>query len=167
MGNEYIEFGDLMKIVLKDGEGNVTGLAIIDKEDYDKVKDHKWHLTTSGYAIGYCKKTKTKFLLHVYIMGTKKGYIIDHIDGNKINCSRKNLRYITQSMNCHYGKLSSVNKSGKKGVSVVKQGNKTLYKACIQHKGTIYRLGTFKDFTEAVRVRQAKEIELLGQPLQY
>jgi hypothetical protein len=78
----------MSKISLSGKNGEVTGYSIIDEEDYDKVCIYKWRLS-NGYAIGGPKTIK----LHRFIMNAENGLMIDHINGNKLDNRKSNLRY--------------------------------------------------------------------------
>ena len=60
------------------------------------------------------------FLIHKLVYFTfneekeKKGYVINHIDGNKINNNLNNLEYITNSSNVLHGKYKLNSSKGKK-----------------------------------------------------
>ena len=168
MKNEIISFNEFSKIILKDSEGTIVGQAIVDNDVIDDVSRHRWHLTNSGYVIGYDDTNKTKFLLHNYILGTKDGYVVDHIDHNPLNNRKSNLRHFTYSLNSHTAKLSSRNTTGKKGVYAYKTSAGTVkYRAQIIVDGIIYRLGSFDTFSEAVKSRQEAELKHLGFVLNY
>lgn len=77
-------------IELKNGKS-----ILIDDEDYKVVKDFKWYFATGGYARAYAGNYKHIYI-HNLIMG-KKG--IDHINGNKLDNRRSNLRVATRSQN--------------------------------------------------------------------
>ena len=162
MKNEILRFSDFSKVILKNTNGVVVGHAIVDNDDIDDVSKHRWHLTNTGYVIGYDDNNKTKFLLHNYVKKPKDGFVIDHINHNPLDCRKENLRYITQSINILTSKLASNNKTGKKGVSIVNTKNGQAYKATIQVNGQVHHLGQFKDFHEAVRARQDAEMKMLG-----
>lgn len=163
MKNEIINFGSFSKIVLKNANGDVVGQAIVDSEDIEAVSKHKWHLINSGYVIGYDDTNQTKFLLHNFLMGVKDGFVVDHINGNKLDNRRANLRHFTQSENVLTAKISSRNKTGKKGVSLItKPGSRAKYRAQIIVNGELHRLGTYTDFREAVKARQEAELKYLG-----
>ena len=51
----------------------------VDDDIYEQYKDCKIHITADGYA-----KVKNK-LLHRLILEPKKGYVIDHMDNDKLN----------------------------------------------------------------------------------
>lgn len=53
--------------------------------------------TSNGYIKGSIDGRNVS--LHLYLMGSKEGYIVDHKDRNKKNCTRQNLRYVTHIEN--------------------------------------------------------------------
>jgi hypothetical protein len=78
---------------------------VFDKEDFDKIKDKSWHLTTDTYiSHGVTVDGKRKALyLHNLVMDrlehTGKGSTesIDHINRNGLDNRKENLRLITQT----------------------------------------------------------------------
>lgn len=168
MKNDIIEIGNIIKVILRDKDGNIVGQAITDKDNRKQIEDKRWHLTNAGYVIGYDDITRTKFTMHTYLKGAKDGKIVNHINGNKLDNRLDNLEHITYSLNSLLGKYPTTNKTGKKGVSIVKTKDGTIkYKAGIQYKKKTYHLGTYKTFKEAVDARQRKEIELIGKVIEY
>lgn len=168
MKNDIIRFKDFSKVILKDSLGVIVGQAMVDNEDVESVEKHKWHLINSGYVIGYDDSNQTKFLLHNYLMGTKDGFIIDHINHNKLDCRKANLRYFTYSQNSLTARISKRNSSGKKGVTLfTTRRGITKYKAQITVRGTSYNLGLHDNFEDAVEARQQAELQHLGFILDY
>ena len=82
--------------------------ALLDDEDYERVKGDRWHVTAhiparsaSGYAQGRPEDGKHgRVLLHRYLLGiTDRKVFIDHKNGNGLDCRRDNLRIATKSQN--------------------------------------------------------------------
>lgn len=67
-----------------------------DKSDLVMVSKYNWHADTVGYATA---SSNRKLRLHVLIMGKTKGLETDHIDRNKLNNTRKNLRLVSHREN--------------------------------------------------------------------
>ena len=123
--------------------------ALIDNKDYPLVKDWKWSLSSTGYAVrrqrfGLRKLGKGKMVyLHRFILNAPRRAKIDHINGNKLDDRRKNLRFARQiDNNCNRPKFKGSYTSIYKGVYFDKQGGK--WRARIKYKGKTYRLGDFK-----------------------
>jgi hypothetical protein len=95
--------------------------AIVDEEDYERVSRHRWHPIKSrrtfyvGTNIRAAEGHK-HFLLHRFIMGFPDGVLVDHIDGNGLNCVRGNMRPANDQQNAANRRLPSNNTSGYKGV---------------------------------------------------
>ena len=92
--NEIIKDGNIAYICLYDKQYNIINKAIIDIEDIDKVKNIKWRLNCNGYVIN---NSSTNIFLHRKILGVNE--YVDHINGNRLDNRKCNLRICTQSTN--------------------------------------------------------------------
>lgn len=87
------------KILLR----NTGHYAIVDCEDYEMVeKFSPWYENDGGYAV---KKTRVdgksiSLRMHRLIMPVPKGLVIDHINGNRLDNRKNNLRCVGQQINC-------------------------------------------------------------------
>ena len=90
--------------------------ALVDSENYSGLNSIYWSLSTKGYAFIERGKGK-KLFMHRMIMNTPEGMDTDHIDGNPLNNTRKNLRICTHTENCRNRKIGTNNSSNFKGVS--------------------------------------------------
>lgn len=103
--------GDIAKIPL--GVDAKDGYAIVDVSDAhlaDKYKFRKTHTT------GYASSNESGFLHHNVIGKPKLCLVVDHINRDKLDNRRSNLRFISNSRNIHNRGLLSTNTSGYKGV---------------------------------------------------
>lgn len=93
-------------------------VALVDDEDYDWLSQWNWHYMSNGYAARSVRhgKNKTFILMHRQIAETPDGLQTDHINGEKLDNRRGNLRVCTASENRWNMKLGSRNKTGYKGV---------------------------------------------------
>ena len=76
---------------------------IVDEEDYDRFGGLVWTATkmSKGSLTLYakrCEKGKS-VLLHRVVMNAQPGQVVDHIDGNGLNNSKANLRFVTHAEN--------------------------------------------------------------------
>lgn len=79
---------------------NVKGReVIIDDEDYDRFSTMTWCVHVRGYVVCGTPNDGGSRLMHHYILPAKAGMHVDHIDRNKLNNSRSNLRYVTPREN--------------------------------------------------------------------
>jgi len=126
-------------------------LTIVDDEDYILLSKNKWHLHSGGYAS--CKGTRvnnpkrSSIYMHRLIMGCPKDMEIDHINGNKLDNRRRNLRICTTSQNAMNRTIQSNNTSGHKGVSWCKTHK--IWKCYIRKQNKTIHLGHYKNIEDA------------------
>lgn len=98
-------------------------------------------LDKDGYAV-YAGKLRCK-LHHVVVGKPRKGYVVDHINGNRLDNRRCNLRVITHRENCQN------RKDNNKYVGVRWSNHKRKYVAEINIAGDVVHLGCFSNPQEA------------------
>lgn len=70
--------------------------AVVDNDDYAKLSKINWYFD-HGYARN--KGKNDSVYMHRYIMGNKLRVNIDHINGNKLDNRKSNLRFCSQAQN--------------------------------------------------------------------
>lgn len=95
--------------------------VIVDDDLYDVLNKYHWSISSNGYAQRRTLKpdgTISIISMHRQIMGLTFGdsTCVDHINGNRLDNRRVNLRVCTHTENIHNSKLSKRNKSHAKGV---------------------------------------------------
>lgn len=128
--------------------------ALVDDEDFDYLNQWKWKFDSHGYA-SRTIYPKGKVYMHQLVNQTKKGFVTDHINQNKLDNRRNNLRTVTSSQNLHNSGISAKNTSGYKGISLMKGRNKWAVYIHINYKKI--NLGYFKDIKDAVIARREGE----------
>jgi hypothetical protein len=132
-------------------------VTIVDDEDFDKLNKYSWRLSNSGYVrrmttirINGEKKSKS-FTMHREIMTAKEGQIVDHINRDKLDNRKENLRFVTREQSNQNRGISSRNTNGYKGVSlkVDHHKRKRPYEAKIKVNGKSIWLGTYETAIEA------------------
>lgn len=104
-------------------EIKLTGgyITIVDDEDYEKFSCYKYQRTKKGYATRHCYTSdgrRTTIQIHREIMNAPKGMQVDHINHNKLDNRKCNLRLVTNQQNKFNSKKPSHAKTSKyKGVS--------------------------------------------------
>lgn len=138
---------------------NTNKQFYFDLEDYDKIKGYCWYEDFFGYVVNIYKRKNLK--LHKLITGTNKTQIIDHINRNRLDNRKSNLRICTNQENSFNSKLSKNNKSGIKGVYWNKEKLKWEARIFINNKGKF--LGYFNDKESAYQKRLDAEKLYFGE----
>lgn len=156
--NEIKIYGDIAYIDIYDKNCNVVATAMVDAEDVDKVKDIKWKLSESGYAIN-SSRNNDNIHMSKLIMGTKN--IVDHRNHVTLDNRKCNLREATKSQNA----MNSLYSSSKcadhvKGVCKLKSGR---YYAHIKINQKMINLGVYDTQNEALFARLIGEKYLFDE----
>ena len=138
-----------MKIKLTQGK-----YALVDNEDFEELSKWKWCFN-GRYAIR--RKNHRTIYMHRVINNTLEGFETDHINRNKLDNRRKNLRSVTASQNRINLNIRKDNTSGYKGITWDKL--KQRWKARIWIQGEQIVLGSFKQIKSASEARSKAELE--------
>lgn len=141
----------LNKIIVKDNHAEVIitspkrgiHIAVIDIDDVNKIKNHTWCFA-KGYAYAWSVGQ-----MHRLIMNYPPNKEIDHIDRNRLNNRKSNLRICTRWEN-QQNKETSNNEFP--GISWHKRDE--LFYSRISVNGKRIYLGQFRTFIEALNARQ-------------
>jgi len=133
--------------------------ALVDDEDFDWLNQWRWWINDNGYAIRSVWKGK-KIRMHRLINQTPEGADTDHINRNKIDNRRGNLRTVTRSQNNMNTGLWKHNTSGVKGVTWDKFRYKWI--AQIHIKGKHIHLGRYEELDSAKLARKQGEESYYG-----
>jgi hypothetical protein len=127
--------------------------TLVDDGDFDYLNQWKWHLSAKGYAV---RKPKNKAIfMHRLLNRTPLHMQTDHINDNKLDNRKENLRSVTNQQN-HFNMLAQKNsKSGIRGVSWSKERKKWVAQIIINNK-TI-GLGRFFNLKDAIYARKKAE----------
>lgn len=131
-----------------------------DIKDFNKVIRHRWYPSGNGKPNKTCINSKREYL-HRYIMNAPKGFEVDHIDMDRMNNCRSNLRICTHQQNQCNQPLQSNNTSGVTGVRFYKARNK--YVARVKFFGKDIHLGYYKNKIEAIQARDTGAKLLFGE----
>lgn len=121
---------------------NKGNVFLVSLEDINISVERGWSISTQGYV--EAKIFGKSVLLHRLIaekIGLDTKNCIDHINGNKKDCRRCNLRAASYCQNLWNSTKKSTNTSGYKGVSLNKRRNK--WSAYITTNGKRKFLGNF------------------------
>lgn len=138
--------------------------ALVDDADFALVSTFKWHQSLKGYAMRQVWDATTKkthaVMLHHLIFGKPPKGEVDHINRNKLDNRRANLRLATNAQNQANRSARKNSKSGVKGVHFVPSEKK--WKAQITNKGVKVTLGRFADKEAAALAYNAAATKLFG-----
>lgn len=136
------------------------GTVLVDDADFEWLSQYRWHLD-HGYAAMTIRKPKKGVLyMHRLINQTSIGLSTDHINGNKLDNRRGNLRSCSQSQN-NANQTVRYNKSGFKGVVWHRRNQK--WQAQIGINGKCKYLGQYKDKLEAAKAYDTAAKALFGE----
>lgn len=128
-----------------------------DLEDYDKIKDYYWRMNDRGYIV----TTSKSISMHRLITNPHDGMVVDHINHNKYDNRKNNLRVYYQKENTRNSSIAKNNTSGVTGVCFVSSKNKWLAYIKVNYK--FINLGYFDTFEEAVSTRKEAEEKYFGE----
>lgn len=132
-------------------------VALVDDGDYAEISKYSWHFK-DGYGQGYAVREKQvssnprrrKLIkMHRAIMGAGGEDIVDHVNFNKLDNRRGNLRVVTISLNNLHRQLRKDNKSGFAGVHKIKGAKARPYHAQLGFRGRRMHLGNYSSLEEA------------------
>jgi hypothetical protein len=145
----------------KHGKGKV---ALVDEVDAD-LADLKWHCTAAGYATR--KSGPKAFYLHRLIIDRVIGEQlhesekVDHIDRNKLNNRRSNLRVVTHAQNLANANRRRDNEHGYRGVTYNKHTDRWFARLQVNQR-TIH-LGHFDTPEQAAKAYDAAARQYLPE----
>jgi len=140
-------------------EGYMVGVTfdnkefVFDKKDYELIKPHTWCFDNSGYVC------KSNVRLHRFILNPKRNQVVDHIDHDKSNCLRSNLRVCTQSQNM-MNQLKQKGSTSSKYKGVTRYPNK--WRASIGYQNRTIHIGYYDSEKEAARAYNNAAIKMFN-----
>lgn len=136
-------------------------LVMVDDEDYNYLNQFNWQVDKNSCVSTHTNSLLDSRLIHRVIMKPPVGVEIDHIDGNRLNNQKSNLRFATSSQNKINRGARKDNCSGYKGVSWHKQRNR--WTARIMVNGKYKHLGLFTDILEAAKAYNHNAFKHYGE----
>ncbi len=138
--------------------------SIVDNEDFEKINQWKWQLSSKGYAHKNKPKLygkRGKLLLHHIVMKPPSGMVIDHINGNTLDNRKSNLRICTISQNLRNKKIGKNNTTGYKGIYWNKKNLK--WQTNIGVNGKSIHIGVYQNKIDAARAYNKASVKYFGE----
>ncbi len=151
----------MKRLPLHDRHGAVVAHALVDDIDFPRFSSFRWCFGTKGYVIR-CERTNGinyTFRLHREVLGLARGdgMNVDHINRNKLDNRRANLRTVTPAQNNENTPAHRSGTSNFRGVSLFRQSGK--WRATARHHGHLHHLGLFVSEKDAAKAAQAFRLQ--------
>lgn len=154
--NKFVVLGDTTKIELYNNKYEVIAHAIIDTEDIDTVIGRRWKLC-DGYAVASRPQT---IGMHRLILNAPIGIEVDHINRNRLDNRKENIRLASRFENARNMGIRKNNSTGVIGVYFDKR--RSSWYSQIHIEGKTIHLGCFADKEDAIIARMLAEEEYFG-----
>lgn len=148
--------------------------ALVDEQDYPRVQPRKWGLS-EGYAarkdVAYREFDGTRYyvgvLMHRFLMDAEPGQFVDHINGDRLDNRRSNLRFCSFQQNLQNRaplseRIGGSLQSKYKGVGRA-DSRKNPWRAYIGIDGKSKHLGCFATEEDAARAYDEAAVEAYGE----
>lgn len=134
-----------------------SGKFLIDRCDLDEVIKKKWRFWKGQYCTGNFQPIQ----IHQFLLHPNNDQVVDHINGNRADNRRCNLRVTTQAKNTINRALSTNNTSGIAGVCWDKARKR--WAPEIKMDGIKCHLGRYIKIEDAVYARYLAELILFKE----
>lgn len=135
---------------------------VTDQDIWERCKKYYWSLGSRGYPATNIPKLRKPIVFHIFAFpDCPSGFVRDHINGDKLDNRRENIRFILPGENSMNRGKGKNNTSGHVGVCWNKREEKWV--AHIQVDRKVINLGYFTDIQDAIAARKQAEIKYFGE----
>lgn len=150
--------------------GNSLRMALIDAADLAWASAYRWHLMPNGYVTAWARRLgingrRSFYLHHDILPSVPPGCWRDHINGDRLDNRRCNLRVCTPRQSNQNTRVRSSNRAGYKGVSrriYLSRSVVRKWRARLNLDGREIHLGTFGSPEEAARAYDVAALKFFG-----
>jgi hypothetical protein len=154
--------GNICRIVLRNVKQDIVGYCVIDAEDYETVKEYKWFKNNNGYCVTKCIEPTSNISIHRVLLNYPSNFYCDHINNDKLDNRKSNLRIVTPQENAANMGMKNTNRSGVVGVQEYNKDTIQKWTATLTYKYKNVYLGRCASFDECVRLRLEGEAQYFG-----
>lgn len=157
--------GDIGLIPIWTIAGEVRAYVVVDSADLEWLSKWRWGLTKGGYAFRQVRFDGTRqrrILMHRELLGLATGDLRqgDHIDRDRLNNRRSNLRIVTKGQNGQNKSSYRGSSSRFRGVTLERRSGKWV--AQVEVGGKAHYLGKFDDEEQAAEVARVERLRRLA-----
>jgi hypothetical protein len=157
VNNRYVEQENhVVLIINKKGD---SYKCLIDKDNQEVVSNHQWHIESGQYAA--CSEENKRILMHRLIMGLPDQLEVDHINGNRLDNRKENLRLVTPKQQAMNRTADSGSTSDRVGVSWKKGRDKWHAQISVNQKKI--HIGYYETEQDAIEARKEEEQKHFGE----
>ena len=159
---KYEVCGDYAKVYLYGDKE----FFLCDIEDLEIAKSRSWNKNGKGYAQGWDRKNKRYDRFHKLIFPIKSGHVTDHINRNRLDNRKKNLREVTVLENSN--NRENQQHLPAKGIRHIVNSKGDRYSVSVHDNNfKTKQVGTFDTLEEAIKARDKAYLDIKGVPFPY
>lgn len=145
------------ELLLRDGT-----VTLVDADVYEWAQHKRWYRNSNGYVVGIHPITGKRCGLHRIIMCPPPGLEVDHLNRNKLDNRRANMRRVTHQQNRQNLAAQRNSSTGVRGVSP----DRKRYRARLHLNGKRVWVGVFDTIDAAGEAVQAARRRLMTHALE-
>lgn len=108
---------------------------LVDDEWFESLSQYKWRIDSTGYPSTRLHNVNIPVRMHRMLLPGRRGFVVDHVDRNKLNNQALNLRYLP-----HYLNLLNTNA---RNVRMRQYRSTIVFQSRIAFYGKTYSFGCF------------------------
>lgn len=140
-------------------------VALVDDDMFEYLNQWKWFYQSKGYAARNSRidTKRITILLHRVVINAPDEMQVDHINGNRLDNRKENLRLCTNWQNTANHKMYSHNVTGYAGVGFLKRARYKKWIARIVVHGKLIYLGSYTTPKDAALAYNEAALKYRGE----